>query len=56
MNCKNFFCIYQKDEKCLLDEISVNICGMCEDCIYANIPEDILESEKEKLRKKFETE
>ncbi len=56
MECSNFFCIYQKDDKCMLDEISLDICGRCQECIYPNIPTYILEAEKEALRKKFDTE
>lgn len=56
MNCENSFCIYQKGGECLLDEISLDNSGMCEDCIRPNIPEQILENEKEKLRERFEAE
>ncbi len=56
MNCLNNFCIYQKDNECMLDEIELDINGCCEECIYANIPPQILEYEKEKLRKIYEME
>ena len=55
MECLNYFCIYGKDNECMLDEIELNINGCCEECIYANIPTEVLEYEKEKLRKKYET-
>ena len=55
MECLNNFCIYQKDDKCMLDEIELDINGSCTECIYPDIPTHILEYEKEKLRKKYET-
>lgn len=43
MECLNDFCIYQKDEKCMLDRISIDTLGMCDSCIKTNIDEQILE-------------
>ena len=54
MECLNEFCIYQKDDKCILDEIEIGTSGICQSCIYPNIPPEILEQEKEKLRKRYE--
>ena len=54
MKCENYFCIYEKDGNCTLDEISVNISGGCDDCIYPSLDNDYLEWQKEKLLKKFE--
>ncbi len=55
MECLNNFCIYGKDNECMLDEIELDINGSCASCIYPNIPTQILEHEKEKLRKRYET-
>ncbi len=54
MECLNEFCIYQKNDKCILDEIEIDIGGNCQSCIYPDIPPQILEQEKEKLLKQFE--
>ena len=54
MECENAFCIYQKDNRCLLDVIELDINGSCQSVIYPDIPTHILEYEKEKLRKKLE--
>ena len=56
MVCLNEFCIYQKDNNCLLDTIELDINGCCEECIYADIPPKVLEYEKEKLREKYKEE
>ena len=53
MVCLNEFCIYQKDNNCLLDTVELDSNGRCEECIYADIPPQILEYEKEKLREKY---
>ena len=39
MECLNNFCIYQKEDKCMLGRISINTLGMCESCIVVNIDE-----------------
>ncbi len=46
MNCENISCIYQKDGKCTLDEVSMNSLGMCSDCIVF----DISYEQREKLK------
>ena len=56
MECMNKFCIYQENKECTLESISLDIRGMCDDCIYTNIPEEILENEKEKILKRFDEE
>ena len=42
INCENFLCIYQKNNKCILNEISLDNLGICGQSIYVDI-------EKEKL-------
>lgn len=54
MKCRNEFCIYEKNGKCILEKIELDITGTCEDCIYADIPTRILEYKKDELRRKYE--
>ncbi len=49
MKCDNSFCIYQKEDECILNEIELDINGICMDCIYVNIPKKILSGYKKKL-------
>lgn len=54
MRCENFFCIYNEEEKCLLDEIELDICGLCKSCIYVNIDRsEIVKRKKEQLEKRY---
>ena len=53
MKCENNFCVYQHEDKCILDEISVDSLGMCEECIYPDIDEKILNKAKMKLLKEY---
>ena len=46
MVCENDLCIYQKDGKCILREISIDGRGICAEFILPNIAKDILESVK----------
>ena len=49
IRCENYLCMYMEDEKCLLDEIALDVCGVCQDCIYIEIPEDEIERIKKKM-------
>ena len=51
MNCKNNFCIYWKDDQCILAENSLDGQGCCEDLIYVNIDEKILKPKRQELIK-----
>lgn len=52
MNCENVFCIYKNKGKCILDNISLDISGSCNECIYVNIEEKILKIEKTHILEK----
>lgn len=54
MYCKNEFCIYQKKGSCLLTEVTLDINGMCEDCLYVDFDPAALERSKKKLREELE--
>lgn len=54
MLCKNIFCIYWKENNCILDEISLDIQGNCEDCIYVEIENSRLEVMRKTLLQKNE--
>lgn len=46
MKCENYFCVYEKDCKCILDSISLDVQGSCLSCVYVNIDDDILQRQK----------
>ena len=43
MECENIFCIYYKKGRCKLKEVTLDIQGKCNDCVYVEIEEDELE-------------
>ncbi|MBQ1991314.1 MAG: hypothetical protein II233_00865 [Clostridia bacterium] len=49
MRCENIFCIYCLRKECTLNEISLDIQGNCENCIYVDIDENILEEQKKEV-------
>ncbi len=53
MRCENVFCIYWVNNNCGLDEISLDIQGNCQDCIYVDIKEEELENHRQKLLRKY---
>ncbi len=54
MNCENIFCIYQRNNKCVLTEISIDITGACADCIYVDISKKELKELKENQLRNIE--
>lgn len=54
MECENSLCIYERDRKRILEKISVNMFGICDDCIYLSIDDEVLNSLKEKTLKRLE--
>lgn len=56
MKCDNSFCVYQANGKCVLNKIDIDISGMCTECIYADLDEEILNQAKLKilLKKKYD--
>lgn len=47
--CDNEFCIYQKQGKCVLENVQLDIQGNCTECIYIEVDESTLNSLKERL-------
>ncbi len=47
MNCENYLCLYWKNNNCILEDVSLNICGQCIDCMYINFKEEDLEKIRE---------
>ncbi len=56
IECLKELCIYQKNDRCMLDNIELDMNGCCDSCICPMIPEEVLEREKEKLRKRLDEE
>lgn len=54
MECENVFCVYQKNEKCILDEIRIDICGRCSSCIVVEPETEYLDKLKDEMLKRFE--
>ncbi len=54
MKCQNTFCVYWKKNKCILEEISLDISGQCEDCILIDMDEKFLEEQRKKLLDKLD--
>ena len=51
LSCDNKFCIYQKQETCILEKVELDTGGNCVDCIYINVEENTLNGLKETLLK-----
>lgn len=42
--CRNSYCIYYKDDKCMLSRISLNEASLCEECTLVTLGIDELEA------------
>ena len=54
MTCQNIFCIYQRNNECILEEISLDIIGICDNCIYVDIDTKMLNELKENQLRNIE--
>lgn len=54
MLCENCFCIYWEEGRCVLERITINIQGHCQECIYLSVPEKDLKKAREKILKRYE--
>ena len=48
MRCDNYFCAYWREGHCILKEIALNIQGICQECIYIEFPDKVLEENRKK--------
>jgi len=56
MKCENIFCVYQKNDECILEEIELDILGQCRECIYIDLSDDIINEQKTKKLLSFNLE
>ncbi len=54
MRCDYNFCIYWDNKNCILDEISINSSGQCDDCIVVDFDEDVLKQKRQELLEKLD--
>ena len=54
MECRYEFCLYNEQDACTLEKISINEAGLCEACILVSLEKEQLEEEKRKQLKKLE--
>ena len=55
MKCENDYCIYNKDNTCILGEMSIDSLGMCDACITISLDEGFLKAEKTRQLGELET-
>jgi hypothetical protein len=51
INCENRFCIYWKKNKCALRRATLDIMGCCQECVYVEIDERVLNRVRQKILK-----
>lgn len=54
-SCENLFCIYWEENKCILSNISLDVQGNCQDCIYVDLQKMTLAEARKQMRKKLES-
>ena len=48
--------MYQKNNECILEEIELDILGQCRECIYIDLPQAIIDEQKNKMLFSFNLE
>ena len=47
MECENYLCVYNDNNKCILDKITLDTTGLCLECIYVSISDEDIKKAKE---------
>ena len=55
MICANRLCIYYSEGECTIDDISLDIDGRCEECIYVNFEEETLQKYRKKMLDEYDS-
>ena len=53
IDCEFIFCIYNKNNKCVLNGIKISNTGGCDSCTIPDFPEWIIETYKKTLLEKL---
>ena len=56
IKCENGLCVYFEACHCILDEIEINIFGMCEACILIIFDEQDLQQKRQQCLQQLENE
>jgi len=51
--CEHELCIYQRDNKCILDTPNTDATGMCANCLLVTLDTNFLNAEKDKQLQKL---
>lgn len=54
IQCGNHFCIYYDNAVCLLNSVSLDIVGLCSNCIYVDIEQEYLATQRKRLLRELE--
>ena len=50
MMCENLFCIYWENGECVLDEVTLDCQGKCNECIYIKLDEKEIKAKSAQQR------
>ena len=48
MKCEQEYCLYNKDNLCILEDTEINSLGMCDTCIMLSQDKTLIKTEKER--------
>lgn len=55
--CDNRFCLYWEEDACCLDRLALDVAGVCQACIYIELPPKLLDGlrvrQKARLEQRF---
>ena len=54
MICENIFCVYNKEENCVLGDVELDIQGKCTSCEYVDIDDEYLKRKKKEALERYE--
>ncbi|MCI9274365.1 MAG: hypothetical protein HFE39_10510 [Clostridiales bacterium] len=51
--CDNIYCSFWEKDRCLLEGITVDEYGHCQEYVYPDIPEELFEQKRKEMREKI---
>ena len=56
MQCENLFCVYWSKDGCILNHVSLDVQGSCQEYIYITINDEYLEKAREMFLERYKNE
>ena len=54
IQCENEWCVYQENNRCVMQTVTLDIQGQCQECVYVSLDAEWLQQRKNEARQALE--